>query len=214
RRLHRRFRSRRGRQAHPPHPARRHRGRRPQRLRSRHAGRHPQSAGRSRDPRHQHDRFPRGVDRDRPFLADQYLEPDLVADPGLLGINTGASLAVVIGIAHFSLTSASSMIWVAILGAGTTAVLVYILGSLGRGGATPLKLALAGVATGAALTSFINAVVLSRADIGDSVRSWQVGGVGGGSYASLQQVAPFLLIGFAICVLHARGLNSLALGDD
>lgn len=137
-----------------------------------------------------------------------------LADPGILGINTGASLAVVIGIAHFSLTSASSMIWVAILGAGTTAVLVYILGSLGRGGATPLKLALAGVAAGAALTSFINAVVLSRADIGDSVRSWQVGGVGGGSYASLQQVAPFLLIGFAICVLHARGLNSLALGDD
>src|SRR5699024_4404222 len=137
-----------------------------------------------------------------------------LADPGILGINTGASLAVVIGIAHFSLTSVSSLICVAILVAGSTAVRVYILESRGRSGATPLKLALAVVATGAALTSIINAVVLSRADIGDSVRSWQVGGVGGGSYASLHQVAPFLLIGFAICVLHARGLNSLALGDD
>lgn len=137
-----------------------------------------------------------------------------LADPGILGINTGASLAVVIGIAHFSLTAASSFIWVAILGAAATAVLVYTLGSLGQGGATPLKLALAGVATGAALTSFISAVVLPRSDIGDSVRSWQIGGVGGASYASLQQVAPFLAAGLVISLLTARGLNTLALGDE
>ncbi|MFC7376383.1 FecCD family ABC transporter permease [Brachybacterium sp. GCM10030268] len=137
-----------------------------------------------------------------------------LADPGILGINTGASLAVVIGIAHFGLTAASSYIWVAIVGAGATAVLVHTLGSLGRGGATPLKLALAGAATGAALTSFISAVVLPRADIGDSVRSWQIGGVGGGTYASLQQVAPFLLGGLVLSLLSARGLNTLALGDE
>ncbi|MGO2608640.1 MAG: FecCD family ABC transporter permease [Brachybacterium tyrofermentans] len=137
-----------------------------------------------------------------------------LADPGILGINTGASLAVVIGIAHFGLTAASSYIWVAIVGAAATAVLVYVLGSLGRGGATPLKLALARAATGAALTSFISAVVLPRSDIGDSVRSWQIGGVGGGTYASLQQVAPFLLAGLALALLSARGLNTLALGDE
>jgi len=137
-----------------------------------------------------------------------------LADPGILGINTGASLAVVIGIAHFGLTAASTYIWVAIAGAAATAVLVYVLGSLGQGGATPLKLALAGAATGAALTSFISAVVLPRADIGDSVRSWQIGGVGGGTYASLQQVAPFLIVGLALALLSARGLNTLALGDE
>ncbi|WP_193103210.1 iron ABC transporter permease [Brachybacterium sp. FME24] len=133
-----------------------------------------------------------------------------LADPGILGINTGASLAVVVGIAHFGLTAASSYIWVAIVGAAATAVLVYVLGSLGQGGASPLKLALAGAATGAALTSFISAVVLPRSDIGDSVRSWQIGGVGGGTYASLQQVAPFL----AVSILCSRGLNTLALGDE
>lgn len=137
-----------------------------------------------------------------------------LADPGILGINTGASLAVVIGIAHFGLTAASSYIWVAIAGAAATAALVYALGSLGQGGAGPLKLALAGAATGAALTSFISAVVLPRSDIGDSVRSWQIGGVGGGTFASLQQVAPFLLAGFALSMLCARGLNTLALGDE
>lgn len=137
-----------------------------------------------------------------------------LADPGILGINTGASLAVVVGIAWFGLTTASTYIWVAILGAGLTAVLVYTLGSLGQGGATPLKLALAGAATGAALTSFISAVVLPRSDIGDSVRSWQIGGVGGGTYASLLQVGPFLLGGAVLCALSARALNSLALGDE
>jgi len=137
-----------------------------------------------------------------------------VADPGILGINTGASLAVVVGIASFGLTAASSYIWVAIVGAALTAVLVYALGSLGQGGASPLKLALAGAATAAALSSFTSAVVLPRADIGDSVRSWQIGGVGGASWASLQQVAPFLALGLLLCLASARGLNTLALGDE
>ncbi|MET4581045.1 iron complex transport system permease protein [Conyzicola nivalis] len=137
-----------------------------------------------------------------------------LADPGILGVNLGASLAVVIGLAYFGLSSATSFIWVAIAGAAVAALFVYTVGSLGRGGATPLKLALAGAATSAALASFVTAVVLPRNDIAGGVRSWQIGGVGGASFDSTLQVLPFLLVGFAICFLSARGLNSLALGDD
>jgi iron complex transport system permease protein len=137
-----------------------------------------------------------------------------LADPGILGVNMGASLAVVAGLAFFGLASPSTQIWVAIVGAGVAAAFVYTVGSLGRGGATPLKLALAGAATSAALVSFISAVVLGRNDIAGTVRSWQIGGVGGSTFASIQQVLPFLVIGFVVCVLAARGLNSLALGDD
>jgi iron complex transport system permease protein len=137
-----------------------------------------------------------------------------LADPGILGVNMGASLAVVTGIAFFGLASASAQIWVAIAGAAIAAVFVYVVGSLGRGGATPLKLALAGAATSAALVSFTSAIVLPRGDISDSVRSWQIGGVGGATAASIQQVLPFLVAGFVICLLSARGLNSLALGDE
>src|SRR5690606_11903257 len=100
----------------------------------------------------------------------------------------GASLAVVDGIAWFGLWTATGYIWVAIGGAGVVAVLVYVIGSLGRGGPTPLKLALAGAATSAALVSFITAVSLGRADIGENVRSWQVGGVGGASFATINQL--------------------------
>ena len=137
-----------------------------------------------------------------------------LADPGILGVNVGAALAIVCGMAYFGLTNAHEMIWTAILGAGVTALFVYTIGSLGRGGSTPLKLALAGAATSAALASFVTAVVLPRNDIAGGVRSWQIGGVGGATMANIQVVAPFLVVGFVICFLSAKSLNSLALGDD
>lgn len=137
-----------------------------------------------------------------------------LADPGILGVNTGASLAVVIGISFFGLSTATSYIWWAIAGAAMTAVFVYIIGSLGRGGATPLKLALAGAATAAALSSFISAVILPRGDIAGLARDWQIGGVGGGTFGSVTVVLPFLLIGFVMSFLSTSSLNALAMGDE
>lgn len=137
-----------------------------------------------------------------------------LADPGILGVNAGAALAVVIGMAWFGMASASAFIWSAIFGAGATAVFVYVIGSLGRGGATPLKLALAGAATSVAFSCFTIAVVLPRNDIAGGVRAWSIGGVGGATFADIRLVLPFLVAGFAISALSARKLNSLALGDE
>jgi iron complex transport system permease protein len=137
-----------------------------------------------------------------------------LADPGILGVNTGATLAVVIALAFFGLSSASASIWVAILGAAITALAVYAIGSLGQGGATPLKLALAGAASTAALSSLVTAILLPRGDIAERARSWQVGGVGGGTWADIGQIWPFLLVGLVLVLATARGLDSLALGDD
>lgn len=137
-----------------------------------------------------------------------------LADPGILGVNMGASLAVVSGITFFGLAAATSFVWVAIGGAAVAAIFVYAIGSLGRGGATPLKLALAGAVTSAALLSFVSAIALPRSDLAGGIQSWQIGGVGGAVFDRISMVLPFLLVGFAICVLSARGLNSLALGDD
>jgi iron complex transport system permease protein len=137
-----------------------------------------------------------------------------LADPGILGINMGASLAVVVGLAFFGLAAAHLYIWTAIFGAAVTAFFVFAIASLGRGGATPLKLALAGTATTIALHSFITAVILPRNDIAEGARSWQIGGIGGATFDAVTPVAPFLLVGFALSLLSARKLNSLALGDD
>ncbi len=137
-----------------------------------------------------------------------------LADPGILGVNMGASLAVVIGVAWFQISSAHAYIWVAIFGAAGAAVFVYTIGSLGRGGATPLKLALAGAATSVAFASLVIAVVLPRNDIAGGIRSWQIGGVGGATFERIYPVLPFLAVGFLVSLLCARKLNSLALGDE
>jgi iron complex transport system permease protein len=120
-----------------------------------------------------------------------------LADPGILGVSSGASLAVVCGIAFAGIVSPAAYIAFAIVGAGVAAAFVYAVGSLGPGGATPLKLALAGAATTAALSSLISAIVLPRVTVLDSFRFWHV-----------------LLVGAVIVVGCARGLNALALGDD
>lgn len=137
-----------------------------------------------------------------------------LADPGLLGITQGAALAVVSGMAFFGLAHPSSYIWVAIAGSAAAAAFVWAVGSLGRGGPTPLKMALAGAATAAAGTSLVSAILLPRIDVMDQFRFWQIGGVGGASYDRLGLVLPFLVVGTLICLGSARGLNSLALGDD
>ncbi|MDG4796297.1 iron ABC transporter permease [Micromonospora sp. WMMD1082] len=137
-----------------------------------------------------------------------------LADPGILGVNMGAMLAIAVGMATVGLYTATAYIWVAIAGAAVSALFVYAVGSLGRGGATPLKIALAGAATSAALASLVVAVVLPRGDIAENFRSWQVGGVGGATWESIGQVLPFLIAGLVICLLCARSLNSLALGDE
>lgn len=137
-----------------------------------------------------------------------------LADPGIFGINNGAALFVVIGMTFFNMTNQYAFIWVALAGAAVTAVFVYLVGSLGRGGTTPLKLALAGAATSIALSSLVSAVILPRVEVMDSFRFWQIGGVGGAAFDTIARVAPFLLVGFVLALVSARGLNSLALGDE
>lgn len=137
-----------------------------------------------------------------------------IADPSILGVNTGASLFVVIGIAFFNINSANQYIWLALAGAGITAVVVYFIGSIGSGGTTPIKLALAGAATSAVLTSLVSAIILPRSDAMDKFRFWQVGSIGGATWDSIRLILPFVIIGLIISIAATPALNVLALGDE
>ncbi|HAX50708.1 iron ABC transporter permease [Muricomes intestini] len=137
-----------------------------------------------------------------------------IADPSVLGVNTGASLFVVMGIAFLNIQTAGQYIVLALLGAAITAVFVYGIGSLGAGGATPIKLALAGSATSAALSSFVSAIMLPRSNVMDNFRFWQVGSVSGANWTNIRAVLPLLIIGFLISILLAPVLNAMALGDE
>ncbi len=90
----------------------------------------------------------------------QGLTRNPLADPGILGIESGAALAVVATIFIFGSSSLGLLTIVAFLGAGVTAILVYFLGSLGRGGATPLNLTVAGAALTALISSLTTATLI------------------------------------------------------
>ena len=141
-----------------------------------------------------------------------------LADPGLLGINAGASLAVVLAITLAGVTRPGGYIWFAFAGAAAATVIVYGVGSLGREGATPVKLALAGMALTAGITSVITMLLLSSTTATNTYRFWVVGslaGRGSGSEsATVLALLPFLAVGTLIALLCGRTLNLLAMGDE
>ena len=137
-----------------------------------------------------------------------------IADPGILGVNTGASLFVVCGIAFFGISSAFEYLGLALVGAILAALFVYVVGSIGAGGATPIKLALAGAATTAALSSVVSAILLPRANAMNEFRFWQVGGVAGANWTTMATIAPLIVVSAAVALASGPALNALALGDD
>jgi iron complex transport system permease protein len=137
-----------------------------------------------------------------------------LADPGIMGVNAGAALAVVTGIYVFGISSLTGYIWFAFIGAAAAAAVVYLVASLGRDGATPVKLALAGAALSAGLYSLMNVILVSSQDTLDQFRFWQVGGIAGRDWSVVLPGVPFLILGAGIVLATGRILNSLALGDD
>ena len=142
----------------------------------------------------------------------QALTRNPLADPGLLGINAGASAAVVTAITFFGVTSLSGYVWFAFFGAAAVGALVWFLG--GSRGATPVRLALAGTAISAALYGYLQAImILDDAALG-RMRFWTVGSLSSGSNSTITQVLPFILGGALLALALARPLNAMAMGDD
>jgi iron-siderophore transport system permease protein len=144
----------------------------------------------------------------------QALTRNPLADPGLLGIDAGAAAAIVIAIAALHLGDPAEYVWFAFAGAAAASVVVYLLGSGGRAGATPVRLALAGTTVAAALTAFTNGVTLLDPLAFNEFRFWAVGALAGRDLGVLVTIGPFLAAGAAIALVLARPLNAIALGDD
>ncbi|MFE9622830.1 FecCD family ABC transporter permease [Streptomyces sp. NPDC006527] len=137
-----------------------------------------------------------------------------IADPGVLGVSQGASLGVVCAIAFLGVHTLSGYVWFAFAGAGVAAVAAYAVASSGRGGASPVKLALAGAAMNAFLASLVSGIVTTDAEALDEFRFWDVGSIGGRDGDVVTQTWPFLVVGLLLVAALARGLDALALGDD
>ncbi|MFI1724166.1 FecCD family ABC transporter permease [Streptomyces sp. NPDC020489] len=142
----------------------------------------------------------------------QALTRNPLADPGLLGINAGASAAVVTAMTYFGVTSLTGYVWFAFLGAAAVGALVWFLG--GSRGATPVRLALAGTAISAALYGYLQAVMITNEAALGKMRFWTVGSLSSASESTILQVLPFLAAGTLLALALARPLNAMEMGDD
>ncbi|MGO2186015.1 iron chelate uptake ABC transporter family permease subunit [Brevibacterium aurantiacum] len=145
----------------------------------------------------------------------QALTRNPLADPGILGVNAGASFAVTIGIGFFGVTSINGYIWFAFLGALVATTGVYIIGSSGRSRSVdPIRLTLAGVAVAAVLTGLTKGILLTNERAFDAFRAWDVGAIAGRGFDTVSAVAPFILGGIVLALFLAHSLNAVSLGDD
>jgi iron complex transport system permease protein len=144
----------------------------------------------------------------------QALTRNPLADPGLLGISAGAAFGIVVAVAATGVASLYGYLGFAFAGALLASVVVYVLGSAGRGGATPVKLALAGVAVTALLTSLTSGISLVDPAALDRYRFWASGSLAGQDAGVVLRVLPFVLAGVALALASAPALNSLGLGED
>lgn len=138
-----------------------------------------------------------------------------LADPGILGVNAGASFAVAMGIGVFSVTSLSGYLWFAFAGALAATIAVYVIsGGAGKKTPTPAEITLAGVALGAALSGITTTLTMMNSKAFSSMLSWSVGTLAKRSLDDLIHILPFLIIGILLTFSIARALNAIAFGDE
>ena len=145
----------------------------------------------------------------------QALTRNPLADPGILGINAGASIAVVAGVAFAGVQGINNYIFLAIVGALLASIMVYLLGGAGRNSVpSPARLTLAGVAIAMEIVSFVYAIILSNANAFNEFRYWAAGSVEGRGWPVLEHIWVFIVLGLVFAFASAPSLNALSLGEE
>jgi iron complex transport system permease protein len=137
-----------------------------------------------------------------------------MASPSIFGINNGAIFFIVIGMVFFSVSSLTTLMWLAFAGAAAAAFIVYVLGSLGRDGLTPVKIVLAGAAISALFQSYTQGIlVFDEAGLQD-VLFWLAGSISGRTLDMLLPVLPFISVALFTALFMGKAINLLVTGDD
>ncbi|WP_373232685.1 FecCD family ABC transporter permease [Cohnella sp.] len=144
----------------------------------------------------------------------QGLTRNPLADPSVLGINFGASFMIVFSVTVLSITSLPALTALSFAGATVAAVAVYLLGSLGRDGLTPLKIILAGAALSALFSSFTQGMLVLNEQSLSEVIFWLTGSVAGRSFDMLKAVLPLMVVGWIASFWITRHMNVLTMGED
>jgi iron complex transport system permease protein len=144
----------------------------------------------------------------------QALTRNPLADPGILGVSSGAAFAVAMGVVLLGVTRPSGYVWFAFGGALVATLAVYLVGSAGRSNASPAQLTLAGVALSAVLTGVIGALRLTDQERFSVLLTWESGSFQSRGWNVVLPVLPFVLAGLLLAAVVAGALNTLGLGED
>ncbi|WP_102273945.1 FecCD family ABC transporter permease [Cytobacillus massiliigabonensis] len=144
----------------------------------------------------------------------QTITKNPLAAPEIFGINAGAGFAVVVTVTLFSLSNLQIFTWISFLGAAVSFILVYIIGSIGRDGLTPMKLTLAGAAMSAMFASMTQGFLVINETALEQVLFWLAGSVAGRKLETLLSVLPYLIVGWGLALLISNKLNILSMGED
>ncbi|SIR30835.1 iron complex transport system permease protein [Peribacillus simplex] len=144
----------------------------------------------------------------------QTLTKNPLASPDIFGVNAGAGLAVVTGVTVFGISNLQVFTWLSFIGAAIAAISIYMIGSMGRGGLTPMKLTLAGAAMTAMVASLTQGLLVSNEALLDQVLFWLAGSVSGRSLDNLVAVLPYLIVGWGIALIMSGKMNVLSMGED
>ena len=144
----------------------------------------------------------------------QGLTGNPLASPGLLGINAGAAFAVVLGVYLLGAPPLPVYGLLAMIGAAVAGITVYALASLGRGGASPAKLTLAGVIFSLFLSALTTSLLVMDQNTFDQIRFWTVGSLAARAWPMVITLGPFVAAGLAGGMLLSRPITTLSLGQD
>ncbi|WP_372660468.1 FecCD family ABC transporter permease [Cohnella sp.] len=144
----------------------------------------------------------------------QVITRNPIASPSTFGINSGAAFFVVLASGLLGISGLQSLTWTALIGAAFSGTIVFVLGSLGKDGMTPVKITLAGATIASFFFSLTQGFMLSDGKMFDQVLVWMVGSVAGRETDMLFNVLPYMTAGLIIALLLSRDMNVLSMGDD
>ncbi len=136
-----------------------------------------------------------------------------MADSGLLGLNAGACFGLSICFAFFPGMSYLETMFFSFVGAAMGAALVSGIASLRRGGATPMRLVLAGAAVSALLAALSQGIALYF-DVAQNIMFWTAGGVAGSTWEQVKIMVPWIGAALLGAIILSRPISIMSLGED
>jgi iron complex transport system permease protein len=144
----------------------------------------------------------------------QALTKNPLSSPGIFGINAGAGFFIVLFVTFFQVHSLQIFTWLAFSGAALAAAIVFMISAVGKDGATPSKLTLAGTAVAALFASLTQGMLAANEKALEEVLFWLAGSVSGRKLEMLTAVLPYFIVGWLGSLVLAQKVNILMMGDD